>query len=107
MEKQLHLEMLPQPDDFTCGAPCPHAIYSYHNDELPLEQIVRDVRHLDEGGTLGVFSCELIRGYLKRSIPLITGPLSTRVVLVGAIMPGALTCDANLLVIEPREFAHA
>jgi len=65
MEKQLHLEMLPQPDDFTCGATCLQAVYTYHNDPLPLDRVIDDVQHLEEGGTLGVFLAQhaLARGY--------------------------------------------
>jgi len=65
MEKQLHLEMLPQPDDFTCGATCLQAVYNYHNDPVPLEHLTDDVQHLEDGGTLGVYLGQhaLDRGY--------------------------------------------
>jgi hypothetical protein len=65
MKTQLQLDMVPQPDDFTCGATCLHAIYRFHGDQLELEDVIRDVQHLEEGGTLGVFlgSHALRRGY--------------------------------------------
>ena len=62
---QLTLEMLPQPDDRTCGPTCLHAVYAFHGDGLPLEQVIREVRQLEDGGTLGVILGEhaLRRGY--------------------------------------------
>jgi hypothetical protein len=55
MSKRLKLDILPQPDDASCGATCLHAIYRYHDDDVELEDVIRDVEHLEEGGTLGVF----------------------------------------------------
>lgn len=52
---QLDLAILPQPDDNTCGPTCLHAVYGYHGDPMPLEQVVREVTPLVSGGTLGVF----------------------------------------------------
>lgn len=61
----VHLEILPQPDDYTCGPTCLHAIYRYFDDELPLEQVIRETGRLDEGGTLAAWlgSHALKRGY--------------------------------------------
>jgi len=65
MAKRLQLEMLPQPDDMSCGATCLHAIYRFHGERTDLDDVVSDVEHLDEGGTLGVFlgTHALKRGY--------------------------------------------
>lgn len=62
---QLKLDILAQPDDFTCGPTCLHALYRYHGCELPLETVIRDVPKLENGGTLGVFLANdaLRRGY--------------------------------------------
>ena len=62
METKLHFEILPQPDDFTCGPTCLHAVYTYYEHELPLEQVIREVPKLEEGGTLGVLlGCHALR----------------------------------------------
>jgi len=62
---QLKLDILAQPDDFTCGPTCLHALYRFHGRELPLENVIRDVPKLENGGTLGVFLANdaLRRGY--------------------------------------------
>lgn len=54
MAERLHLEILPQPDDRTCGPTCLHAVYRYHGLDLSLDEVIRDVRTLDSGGTLAV-----------------------------------------------------
>jgi hypothetical protein len=65
MEKKLHLEILPQPDDSTCGPTCLHAIYNYYGDAVALEEVIAEVPKLAGGGTLAVFmGCHaLARGY--------------------------------------------
>ncbi|MGL4465208.1 MAG: hypothetical protein ACRC1K_23885 [Planctomycetia bacterium] len=65
MKMRLHVEMLNQPDDFTCGPTCLDAIYRYYGDELPLMQVVAEVPQLETGGTLAVFlACHALRrGY--------------------------------------------
>jgi hypothetical protein len=40
-QHQLELEMLPQPDDTTCGPTCLHAVYRYRGHEIPLDQVIR------------------------------------------------------------------
>jgi hypothetical protein len=59
------LRILPQPDDTTCGPTCLHALYSYYGDDLPLDQVVREVVALPEYGTLAVLlACHALRrGY--------------------------------------------
>jgi hypothetical protein len=63
--ERLQLDMLPQPDDFTCGPTCLHAIYRYLGDEVPLEQLVQEVSRTPSGGTLDVYLANhaLRRGY--------------------------------------------
>jgi hypothetical protein len=57
--------MLRQPDDTTCGPTCLHAIYQFHGDDVPLEDVIAEAQSLEEGGTLAVFlgSHALLRGY--------------------------------------------
>lgn len=63
--EHLHLEILPQPDDFTCGPTCLHAIYTYWGDEVPLSQVIDEVTKMPSGGTADVFLANhaLRRGY--------------------------------------------
>ena len=63
--RQLELEILPQPDDTTCGPTCLHAVYRYYGDELPLEQVISETPRLKNGGTLAVMlACHALRrGY--------------------------------------------
>lgn len=62
---ELRLEIRPQPDDTTCGPTCLHAVYRYFGDPLSLEAVIREVRPLETGGTLGVWlACHALRrGY--------------------------------------------
>ena len=59
------LEILTQPDDYTCGPTCLHALYDYYGDKLPLEQVIRETSRLEEGGTLAALlgNHALRRGY--------------------------------------------
>jgi hypothetical protein len=68
METKLRVEILPQPDDFTCGPTCLHALYRYFGDEVPLEQVIAEVPVLENGGTLDVLLANhaLTRGYSAR-----------------------------------------
>ncbi|HEX5052723.1 MAG TPA: hypothetical protein VFZ65_13185 [Planctomycetota bacterium] len=63
--ERLHLEILPQPDDFTCGPTCLHAIYGYWGEQVPMPQLVEEVTRLPSGGTADVFLANhaLKRGY--------------------------------------------
>jgi hypothetical protein len=54
METKLALEILPQPDDTTCGPTCLHAIYNYFGYDYSLEHVIETVPALEGGGTLGV-----------------------------------------------------
>lgn len=59
---ELELEVLQQPDRFTCGATCLHAVYRYWGRDVELQQVIANVTPLEEGGTLGVFlACDALR----------------------------------------------
>jgi hypothetical protein len=63
--ERLHLEILPQPDDFTCGPTCLHAIYRYWGDDVPLRRLVDEIARTPSGGTADVLlgNHALARGY--------------------------------------------
>jgi hypothetical protein len=65
MRSPLLLEILPQPDDTTCGPTCLHAVYSYFGEDVDLANVVSEVQTLEEGGTLAVLLAlhALNRGY--------------------------------------------
>lgn len=65
MVRRIHLDMKQQPDDYTCGPTCLHAVYNYYNDPITLESVISEVEKLDDGGTLGVMLANhaLKRGY--------------------------------------------
>jgi len=65
MTTQLTLDILPQPDDSTCGPTCLQAVYRYFGDHLPLDRVIDEVPVLESGGTLEVFlACHALRrGY--------------------------------------------
>lgn len=65
METRLSLPILPQPDEITCGPTCLQAVYRYFGEDLPLDQVIREVPMLEGGGTLGVWlACHALRkGY--------------------------------------------
>lgn len=52
---QLQLEVLPQPNDTTCGPTCLHAVYRYFSDDVPLQTVIDEVPPLPGGGTLAVW----------------------------------------------------
>lgn len=53
-DRDLWLDMLPQPDDITCGPTCLHAVYRFYEDDIELDHVIRQVPSLKDGGTLGV-----------------------------------------------------
>ena len=65
LKHKFDFNILAQPSETTCGPACLHAVYSYFEDNITLDQVVREVRYLDEGGTLAVFlACHALqRGY--------------------------------------------
>lgn len=48
----VHVPILPQPDDTTCGPTCLQAVYNYYGDNVSVEEVIAGVRVLPEGGTL-------------------------------------------------------
>jgi hypothetical protein len=65
---ELDLEILPQPDNTTCGPTCLHAVYRYLGHDLDLVDLVRDVVGVEGGGTLAVLLGQdaLARGFRAR-----------------------------------------
>lgn len=63
--RQLDLEMLPQPNDTTCGPTCLQAVYRYYGDDVGLGEVIAQVPSLTAGGTLAVMLAghALRRGY--------------------------------------------
>lgn len=60
--QNLQLEVLPQPDDTTCGPTCLHAVYRYYGDETPLDTVIAETPALPDGGTLAVnLACHALR----------------------------------------------
>lgn len=51
----MRIRILSQPDDFTCGPTTLHAVYRHHGLDLSLEEVIRSVDFLEDGGTLAVF----------------------------------------------------
>jgi hypothetical protein len=68
LETHLQFGILPQPDDFTCGPTCLHAVYQFFGDDISLEEVVRQTPRLENGGTLAVWlACQALdRGYRAR-----------------------------------------
>lgn len=62
---RLRLDILPQPNDSTCGPTCLHAVYRYYGEDVSLDRIVKEVGQLKQGGTLAVIlGCHALRkGY--------------------------------------------
>jgi hypothetical protein len=65
MASRLRLAIQPQPDNTTCGPTCLHAVYTFHGEQVALDQIISEARKLDEGGTYAVLlGCHaLAKGY--------------------------------------------
>ena len=67
MKKELVLDfdMQTQPDDVTCGPTCLTALYNYYGDDIPLKEVIQEVKQLKLGGTLAVMlgNHALKRGY--------------------------------------------
>lgn len=65
MERKLVIDILPQPDDTTCGPTCLHAVYRYYGEDLRLDDVIERAPALEGGGTLAVMlGCDALeRGY--------------------------------------------
>jgi hypothetical protein len=69
VETEFPLEILPQPDDTTCGPTCLHAVYRHYGLDLPLSRVIAECPQLDEGGTLGVLlGCHALRSGFRATI---------------------------------------
>ena len=64
----IRVPMGAQPDDFTCGPTSLQAVYGHFGRRLTLDEILRDIPVLEEGGTLAVHLGRdaLRRGYHAR-----------------------------------------
>lgn len=51
----LPFDILPQPDDVTCGPTCLHAVYRFLGAPLPLQRVIDEVTPLTTGGTFAVY----------------------------------------------------
>ncbi len=66
---QLPLEMLPQPDETTCGPTCLHAVYRYWGRQEALQQVIARSGKLERGGTVAVFlACDALRQGFQATI---------------------------------------
>jgi len=63
MHPRAEFQILPQPDDATCGPTCLQAVYGHFDDPLPLDAVIGEVEPLETGGTLAV---NLARHALRR-----------------------------------------
>lgn len=63
--RDLEVEILPQPDETTCGPTCLHAVYRHFGEDLSLREVIEAIPQLQEGGTLAVLlACHALRrGY--------------------------------------------
>lgn len=65
MRTTIDFKILPQPTETTCGPTCLHGVYSYYGGRASLASIIKDISHLEDGGTLAVLLGRdaLERGY--------------------------------------------
>lgn len=67
MKKELALsfDIMAQPDEVTCGPTSLQALYRYYKDDIPIKQVIKEVKSLKNGGTLAVMlgNHALKRGY--------------------------------------------
>jgi hypothetical protein len=68
-EHRIHLDILAQPNDITCGPTCLEAIYRYYSSPLPLEEIIDQVHAFEGGGTLAVWlACHALKRKYEATI---------------------------------------
>src|SRR2546421_12789066 len=59
---RLPVEILPQPDETTCGPTCLHAVFRYWGEDEALETTIGRGERLERGGTFAVFlACDALR----------------------------------------------
>lgn len=62
MDIELPISILPQPDDSSCGPTCLHAVFDYYGYNPGLDEVMKNIQMLKDGGTLAVFlACEALR----------------------------------------------
>lgn len=75
MKKELGLgfDIKAQPDEVTCGPTCLQALYNHYHDDIPLKQVIKEVKQLKSGGTLAVMmgNHAVKRGYAVMDVLLI------------------------------------
>ncbi len=71
MDTRLDFGINKQPDNTTCGPTCLHAVYSFYNDSISLQEVISEVPNIEEGGTLEVYlACHALqRGYKTTIFP--------------------------------------
>ncbi len=52
MRRVLHINIVAQPDDVTCGPSCLYSVYKYYGRQIGLKDVISGVTHLREGGCL-------------------------------------------------------
>ncbi len=100
MTSKMHfeLEILPQPDQFTCGPTCLHAVYRYFGDSVSsCRQVVDEIPQLEDGGTLAVvMACHaLARGYQATIYTYNVQRLRSDLVLAGLRPAGRAAGEAQ------------
>jgi hypothetical protein len=60
----LDVSISKQPDNTTCGPTSLHAVYSYYNDTISLEQTIGEITQFDQGG--GTLAVVLGKHAIKR-----------------------------------------
>lgn len=69
---QFDMDISPQPDDLTCGPTCLHSVYRYYKDDIPLENVIKEVHTFEGGGTLAVWmACHALKEGIQRRFILI------------------------------------
>jgi hypothetical protein len=69
MTSSIDFDILPQPDDTTCGPTCLHAVFRYWSDEETLATVISRGERLQHGGTFAVFlACDALRKGYSASI---------------------------------------
>lgn len=61
----MNIIMTHQPDEVTCGPTSLHAVYRYFGDSVLLDDVIKQIKQLETGGTIAVFlgMHALARGY--------------------------------------------
>ncbi len=65
MSRDIQLRIRAQPNETACGCTCLQALYRFHGEKVSVAELLRDVPHLEDGGTLDVAlgAHALDRGY--------------------------------------------